>query len=159
MGTSEQARVSPAVAALTRARAEIAAVVAETHTHRQGHGNCRCPVPVAAAEVARRILAAIEGRQPADETGRRVRTHECVIDGCTEQVPLHMLMCGPDWWKVPNEVRNRYWSAQRRRYQDWDAFEAAVEACKEAAVRPRPAPPARPVPPARRGPRPRPARA
>ncbi len=37
--------------------------------------------------------------------------HECPRDGCTRQVPAHMLMCRADWYRVPKPLRDAVWTA------------------------------------------------
>ena len=39
--------------------------------------------------------------------------HECPRDGCTRQVPPHMLMCRADWYRVPKPLRDAVWAAWR----------------------------------------------
>jgi hypothetical protein len=39
--------------------------------------------------------------------------HECPRDGCTRQVPEHMLMCRNDWYQVPRPLRDAVWAAWR----------------------------------------------
>ena len=36
--------------------------------------------------------------------------HECPRDGCTRQVPAHMLMCRADWYQVPRPLRDVVWA-------------------------------------------------
>lgn len=40
-------------------------------------------------------------------------SHDCAARGCTQQIPLHRLMCGPHWRKVPRKLRQRVWGSYR----------------------------------------------
>lgn len=39
--------------------------------------------------------------------------HECPRNGCSRQVPAHMLMCRADWYSVPKPLRDAVWAAWR----------------------------------------------
>lgn len=39
--------------------------------------------------------------------------HECPRNGCTRQVPEHMLMCRSDWYRVPRPLRDAVWATWR----------------------------------------------
>lgn len=40
-------------------------------------------------------------------------THRCPADGCTVDVPFHMLACAPHWRLVSPETKRRVYSAWR----------------------------------------------
>lgn len=37
--------------------------------------------------------------------------HRCPIEGCTHQLPTHILMCKPHWAMVPKHVQQRVYKA------------------------------------------------
>lgn len=63
-------------------------------------------------------------------------SHRCPADGCTRQVPNHMLMCRPDWCLVPKPLQDAV-------YRTWDrgagagtpAHQAAIDAAIQAVSR------------------------
>jgi hypothetical protein len=59
----------------------------------------------------------------------RATSHKCPLEGCSKQVPHHILMCYPHWKQVPPEI-------QKRVNRTWR--EGPVEAylqAREAAIR------------------------
>lgn len=37
--------------------------------------------------------------------------HECPVEGCTKQLPSHILMCKPHWFSVPKDLRDAVYAA------------------------------------------------
>ena len=53
-------------------------------------------------------------------------SHICPAPHCSEDVPDHMLMCKPHWFKVPVQIRSRVWRA-------WKKLQSALPADREQA--------------------------
>lgn len=60
-------------------------------------------------------------------------THDCVIEGCTADVPMHQLMCRGHWAQVPREIQRDVYAAWRdRRAGKHGARARHLQACEDA---------------------------
>lgn len=59
--------------------------------------------------------------------------HKCAAVGCQKQVEQAMLMCGPHWRMVPEEIRQRVWTHIRaKRHGVVGADDEHHRACADA---------------------------
>lgn len=65
----------------------------------------------------------------------QTRSHHCHWPGCDKQVPPAVWGCRPHWYKLPEAIRDRIWSAYRTgQEKDMSPSRCYVAAAQEAQV-------------------------
>lgn len=61
-------------------------------------------------------------------------THQCAADGCKRQIPPSLLMCWPDWRRVPRTLQSRIYALYRPGQTALTASPEYLDAVREAVT-------------------------